>query len=185
MVSRVRSPKNVGSLAKVVRRYGATSPACQSCVCSTAGAEDVARDPQRGLAQQREADVIVGIVAVNLRTIVKRRAIHEKIVHAAVDEAMNVHLVGVRTDPQRHGEPDRFGAAAVFAPTRYLGRTTPTSSPKRTSAGGSAPKTSARPPVLAKGVASDATIRIFTARRLPADVFALCRARCGEVFRPR
>src|SRR5688500_12128510 len=51
------------------------------------------------------------------------------------------------------------GVPAVMP--RYLGMTTSTSCPSCTSARGRAPTTSANPPVLAKGTASDATIRIF------------------------
>src|SRR6185503_2612886 len=52
------------------------------------------------------------------------------------------------------------GVPAVMR--RYLGITTSTSCPSCTSARGRAPTTSASPPVLAKGTASDATIRIRT-----------------------
>src|SRR5262245_39392314 len=51
------------------------------------------------------------------------------------------------------------GAASVAAP-RYLGRTTVTRWPRRTSARGSALETSASPPVLPNGRISDVTNRM-------------------------
>src|SRR6185437_14046657 len=79
-------------------------------------------------------------------------------------------------------------SAACFLVTRYLGRTTRTSCPRSASAMGSAPATSARPPVLAKGTHSEATKRTlrrgigavapYYRRRTPARlIFARAGAR--------
>src|SRR3954463_6271566 len=59
---------------------------------------------------------------------------------------------------------------------RYRGNTSVTRWPSRTNAFGSAATTSARPPVLAYGCASDATIRIDSGGRLGLD------ARFGSFF---
>ena len=61
MVSSVRTPKNVGSLAKFVRRYGADQSGLPVVRVQDIGAEQVAGDAERRLVQQGEANVIVGI----------------------------------------------------------------------------------------------------------------------------
>src|SRR5580658_3031153 len=64
-------------------------------------------------------------------------------------------------------------SAAICAP-RYRGSTTATSSPRLARAAGNEPRTSARPPVLMNGAASDATIRIrFIEGSLTADQMLL------------
>src|SRR5580704_12669336 len=67
---------------------------------------------------------------------------------------------GNHRGPTGRDRSARIRRAAVTCALRYLGSTTPTSSPRFTSAAGSDPRTSARPPVLMNGAASDATIRI-------------------------
>src|SRR5262249_15655916 len=63
------------------------------------------------------------------------------------------------------------------ATPRYLGVTSVASYPSRASVGGSAPSTSARPPVLEKGTASDPMIRIC-GRRMKSIVSSRdCRLR--------
>ena len=57
------------------------------------------------------------------------------------------------------------GEAAAAVTPRYFGSTTVTWWPSRSRASGSAPTTSARPPVLAQGATSDATIRIVKTGR--------------------
>src|SRR3954467_15484410 len=65
------------------------------------------------------------------------------------------------------GQPD----ALVCAP-RYFGSTTVTEWPRRDRARGNALQTSARPPVFAKGRASDVTNRMFSASLSRGVLFA-------------
>src|SRR5512132_1295447 len=53
-------------------------------------------------------------------------------------------------------------ASSPASTPRYRGRTTVTLWPSRDSASGSAPATSARPPVFANGAASGATVRMLS-----------------------
>ena len=83
------------------------------------GAENVPRDPERRLVQQREADVIVGIIdavfAVDAGTIIKRRAIDEKIPHAAIDYLIDRDSCKCADPPTAASRPRFVRASRIVA----------------------------------------------------------------------
>ena len=94
MVNSVLTPAKVGSVAKVLRRYAGTSPVCQSWQCRISGRKSIARDAERRPREDREADVIIGIV--DARFAVEAFAIEERRAIDKVDRELSGSLIDRR-----------------------------------------------------------------------------------------
>ena len=130
-----------------------------------------ARSPSASIAssaaptKEHEALAVVPVVAV--RGAVEPIAVEVVVLGEEVDgdAAAALRLEALprpRGRPEARGDGSRPASAAARAAStpRYLGMSMRTSCPRAASARGSAPTTSASPPVLAKGAASEAIRRM-------------------------